>query len=162
MTYTNQQRYQHSRLSAEADRILKSARVCSPGGREVAGDKTFVVTTAWIQANATPAGGYKAEQLKLIGVRYPLISGWMGTAYGRAISIADKQKFEAFHTGYKATKKSKAVMQAPRQVEKDSSSFGQTQATGGVVDCGCTHVQPWEDCIHTDAMSAAAAAEMLA
>lgn len=161
MTYSNQQRYQHSRLSAEADRILKSARISSAGERE-AGDKTFVVTTAWIRANATPAGGYRAEQLKLIGVRYPLLPGWMGTAYGRAISIADKQKFEAFHTGYKATNKSKAVMQAPRQVEKDSGSFGQTQATGAVLGCGCTHVLPWEDCEHTDAMSAAAAAEMLA
>ena len=161
MTYTNQQRYQHSRLSAEADRILKSARISSAGEREVSG-KAFMVTPEWIRANATPAGGYKAEQLKLIGVRYPLLPGWMGTAYGRAISIADKQKFEAFHTGYKATNKSKAVMQAPRQVEKDAGSFGKTKPTGGVFDCGCTHVQPWEDCEHTDAASAAAAAEMLA
>ena len=160
MTYTNQQRYQHSRLSAEADRILKSARISSAGERE-AGDKAFMVTADWIRANATPAGGYKAEQLALIGVRYPLVSGWMGAAYGRGISIADKQKFEAFHTGYKATNKSKAVMQAPRLVEKDSGSFGQTKPTGGIVECGCTHVLPWEDCEHTEATSAAAAAEML-
>lgn len=108
--YIGQQR--RSRLEAEANRILKAGRVCRQDALPVSKEKTFVVTTGWIKANATPAGGYKAEQLKLIGLRYPLVSGWMGAANGRAISEADRLKFESYHHGHGATKKSKAILAA--------------------------------------------------
>jgi hypothetical protein len=70
----------------------------------------FVVTKEWIAANATPAGGYKNEQLRIISVQIPARAGWPARAEGRVITTEQKLKFEAFHEGYKATKKSKTVM----------------------------------------------------
>jgi hypothetical protein len=159
--YIGQQR--SARLEAEANRILKSGMVGRQDALQGSKEKPFVVTTGWIKANATPAGGYKAEQLKLIGVRYPLASGWMGTAYGRAISEADRLKFESYHHGHDATKKSKALLAAGVKVGKDSGEFGRTECQSGyLVDCDCD-VLPWEDCEHSIAASdRQAAAEMTA
>ena len=47
-------------------------------------------------------------------------------------------------------------------VSNEDEIHARTHSQIYVPHCGCTHVQPWEDCEHTDAMSAAAAAEMLA
>lgn len=96
----------------------------------------FRITSEWIRSNATPAGGYKNEQLAAIGLRTPLESGWMRKAEGKLITQADRQKFESFHTGYKPSKKSKAVL-----------DLKTTKPFTPMCDCD---VLPWEDCEHTD------------
>lgn len=123
-------------LSRMADQILKSGRAqhADQGSRKEAGSHR--VTVEWIKQNATPAGGYKAAQVRLIGVNYPLPHGWMQKAEGRIISGEAKRKFESFHEGYKATNKSKAVLAA---VKERSIT---------VAGCNCD-VLPWEDCEHT-------------
>lgn len=150
------------RAALNASLVTKFSSARETGGAAEPEAKTFVVTTGWIKANATPAGGYRAEQLKLIGVRYPLASGWMGTAYGRAITEADRQKFESYHHGHGATNKSKAILAAGIKVGKDSGEFGRTECKSGyLVDCDCD-VLPWEDCEHSLAAASdrQAAAEM--
>ena len=70
----------------------------------------FEVTVDWINQNATPAGGYKNEQLRIIGVPIPPMRGWPRSINGKLITQDQKLKFEAFHHGFKATKKSKSAM----------------------------------------------------
>ena len=143
-------------LEAEANRILKSGMVCvQAGAKHEKKKKTFSVTTEWIKQNATPAGGYKAEQLRLIGIRYPLRAGWMLAAGGLEITKEAREKFESFHHGYKATKKSKSVLASHA---RNTQSFGTT--TSEVEGCGCD-VLPWEDCEHTDRAADNAMREMV-
>lgn len=152
-----QQRPTPSQLTRMANEILRSGRAHIPQARETG---MHLVTVEWIKANATPAGGYKAEQVRLIGLRYPLQHGWMQNAAGRLITMESKRKFEAFHGGYKATKKSHSVMAS--LLPEDSAEPGSPRrAVSGdtyaitrsapVQSCGCTDVLPWEDCEHTDA-----------
>ena len=70
----------------------------------------FYVTVDWINRNSTPAGGYKHAQLRAIGVPIPPMSGWPIKAAGKLITEEQKLKFESFHHGFKATKKSKNAM----------------------------------------------------
>ena len=61
------------------------------------GDKaqTFTVTEPWVRAYATRNGvGWTRAQLKLIGVSWPLTSGWIYAAVGREISVAAARAFE--------------------------------------------------------------------
>lgn len=98
----------------------------------------FRVTEDWISRHPTKNGGYKASQLRLIGVSWPPKHGWKRRASGRLISMEDKEKFESY--GLLAT-----------PVTGNSSS---------VESCGCD-VLPWEDCEHTEAAIQQAMAEML-
>ena len=87
----------------------------------------FKVTDEWITKHATVKGGYKAEQLKLIGVRWPPKKGWKRTASGKHITEEDRIKFESY---------SQTVLPV---VSGDLEP----------APCGC-YVLPWEDCEHTD------------
>lgn len=136
--FTYAQRQTHFQLKKMADHILEHG-IQHPEAADDTGipaSGCFRVTQDWIRANATPAGGYKNEQVRLIGLRYPLKHGWSKQCEGRIITNEAKIKFEAFHAGYKATKKSRVVM-------------GQTCLDDApVARCDCD-VLPWEDCIHT-------------
>ena len=70
----------------------------------------FEVTREWIDANATPAGGYKYLQLRSIGAPAPPVAGWKEKSIGKLITQAQRMKFEAFSLGYKATTKSKQAL----------------------------------------------------
>lgn len=135
--FTLSQRRQHSQLEKMANHILEHG-IQQAHSRPEAGDGMFRVTQDWIRANATPAGGYKNEQVRLLGLRYPLKHGWTKQCEGRMITNEDRLKFESFHAGYKATKKSTAVMaHVVRQTDVST-----------VAHCGCD-VLPWDDCEHT-------------
>lgn len=98
----------------------------------------FRVTEDWITRHPTKNGGYKASQLRLIGVSWPPKHGWKRRASGRLIGMEDKAKFEAYGT-----------MANP-------VTFGQA----AVESCSCD-VPPWDDCEHTEAATQKEMAEML-
>lgn len=98
----------------------------------------FEVTEDWITRNATKKGGYKASQLKLIGVSWPPISGWKRRASGRLITLDAKEIFESYSGGASVT-----------------------VSLVSVEACDCT-TPPWEDCEHTEALAEQAVREMLA
>jgi hypothetical protein len=143
LTYAQQQK--SAELTRMADEILRRGRIVqtppTPDGK-------FRITTAWIKQNATPAGGFKAAQVKLLGERYPLASGWMDRASGRLISQEARRQFEAFHGGYKATGKSKQVMSRQAAANPVSGEVYATTGPSSVSHCGCS-VHAWEDCEHT-------------
>lgn len=100
----------------------------------------FEITEDWIARNPTKAGGYKASQLRLIGVSWPPKHGWKKRASGRLITPEAKAEFESYGNG------SDSVITGPAVF---------------VPLCNCT-TPPWEDCEHTDALAQIAMAEMLA
>lgn len=96
----------------------------------------FTVTDDWITDHPTKKGGYKAAQLRLIGVSWPPKQGWKRRASGKLITLEDKEKFESY--GVKTNR-----------------------VTGKFVPlCNCDAL-PWEDCEHTEALAHAAMLEML-
>lgn len=107
----------------------------------------FIVTPAWINANKTPAGGFKAAQFRLLGIKYPPVSGWMGNCDGLHISEAARREFESYHQGNKATAKSKRAMESGRNIGKDGGLFASVQYPVAT-RCNCKAL-PWEDCQHT-------------
>lgn len=56
----------------------------------------FRITNKWIWDFRTPRGGWKASQLRYIGVPWPPPKGWRQRAIGRLISEEAKAKFESF------------------------------------------------------------------
>jgi len=56
----------------------------------------FTVTEDWITRNCTKRGGYKAMQLRLIGVYWPLKHGWKQRANGKQITLEAKAAFESY------------------------------------------------------------------
>lgn len=128
----------------------------------------FTVTTEWIKANATPAGGYKAAQVKLIGVKYPLPHKWMQKSEGRKITQDARKAFEAFHAGFKATAKSKAAMRQQKDAPAKADDLSLPSSWPTIIQftpeqqtCNC-NVLPWEDCEHTELAAHAAMMEMMA
>lgn len=98
----------------------------------------FRVTEDWITRHPTKNGGYKASQLRLIGVSWPPKHGWKKRASGRLISMDDKDRFESYG------------------VQRSAITHGNSIDTS----CGCD-VLPWEDCEHTEAATQRAMEEML-
>jgi hypothetical protein len=98
----------------------------------------FRVTEDWITRNATRRGGYKAAQLKAIGVSWPPAGGWKRRASGKLITLDAKEVFESYAGGNPVT---------------GPSVF--------VPLCNCT-TPPWEECEHTDALAERAMREMMA
>ena len=100
--------------------------------------KMFTITEDWIARNPTKRGGYKASQLRLIGVSWPPVHGWKRRASGKLITLEAKAAFEAYGEGAESVTVSSAV----------------------VLACNCT-TPPWEDCEHTDALAQRAITDML-
>jgi hypothetical protein len=97
----------------------------------------MVVTKELILAGKTGSGGWKAKQLKIIGVSWPPEKGWMDRAVGRLISNEDADRF----VSYKGTKRKPKQGQLGIFTERTSFTLP---------DCGCK-VAPWLDCEHTEA-----------
>lgn len=57
-------------------------------------EETFVVTAAWIHDNSTPAGAWRARQLRLLGVEWPPAAGWIERVSGMSIAVSSRQQFE--------------------------------------------------------------------
>lgn len=150
----------------EADRILEQDAKTAPrdkqpetyARREAAAtpEGFFRATRDWILAHRTPAGGFKAAQIRAIGVAYPLRGGWIERADGKLLSLKQKALFEKYADGYKATKKSKAVLRgdAPKVGQAESVRrpiiSGESYAITGALAprCEC-NVLPWEHCGHS-------------
>lgn len=151
--YTYGRQHKSAELSRIADSILRAGKVVEQRVEQSTGPHK--VSVEWIKQNATPAGGYKADQVKLLGISYPLAHGWMQSADGKIISNEARRKFESFHEGYKASKKSRAVMESPemrkpRPIQKQAFFVEPCAVvnTPPVAGCNCD-VLPWEDCEHT-------------
>lgn len=70
----------------------------------------FRVTRDWIDAHKTPNGGHCAAQLRMIGLSFPLVTGWKEKAVGMLISFEAQEAFEAGAVSKsQARKKAKAV-----------------------------------------------------
>ena len=74
--------------SVEKDRERKTMQTES--------EKTFMVTRRWIEAHKTKSGGWKARQLKQIGIDWPPVKGWIDEAVGRRITEDERVIFELF------------------------------------------------------------------
>jgi len=85
----------------------------------------FIVTEDWITRNTTKRGGYKAAQLKAIGVSWPPAGGWKQRVSGRLLSPENKRIFESYSGGTSVT-----------------------VSTVVVPTCNCK-VLAWEECEHT-------------
>ena len=59
-------------------------------------DKKFIVTRRWIEAHKTKNGGWKARQLKQLGIGWPPVKGWIDQAVGRQIGEFERVVFESF------------------------------------------------------------------
>lgn len=57
----------------------------------------FVVTSEWIHAHSSRAGGWTAKQLALLGVAWPPQKGWIGTLVGKKIPDDIRTQFERVH-----------------------------------------------------------------
>lgn len=69
----------------------------------------MIVTEQWIDDNRTPAGGWTAEQLRLIDVDWPPRTGWKNRAEGLRLSVAKQMRFEEI--GRLGKKKAKPLIQ---------------------------------------------------
>lgn len=117
-------------LRQAAEIILRSqAAPVQPAAAAPTTSRMFTVTRDWIDANKTPAGSWKAKQLRAIGVAWPPAAGWPERSEGKQITQAARQVFESFA----GDPVSKTTHPAPAQVR---------------AYCDCD-VLPWENCIHT-------------
>jgi len=120
-------------LRQAAEIILRSQT--APAQPELA-TGLFTVTHAWINQFKTPAGAWKAKQLRAIGVPWPPRAGWPERVEGTQITQVNRRLFESF-----------ACEELP------SHGFGPSDTTRPAIpkpNCDCD-VPPWEDCIHTKA-----------
>lgn len=94
--------------------------VCVFGFLFLSGVLMFKVTKEWIDAYKTPNGGYCAAQLKMLGISFPLVSGWKDKAIGRLISFEAKDAFEAGAVSKsQARKKAKSVRSESKKATKN-------------------------------------------
>ncbi len=54
----------------------------------------MIVTIAWLKDSAYKGCGWKREQIKILGERYPLDGNWMARCEGKYLSDEDAKKFE--------------------------------------------------------------------
>lgn len=54
----------------------------------------FVITEYWLKQHRTRNGGWNAQQLSILGVKYPLPAGWLKRLIGSTIGYAVKVEFE--------------------------------------------------------------------
>lgn len=54
----------------------------------------FEVTLVWLNQHCTARGGYRREQLTLIGVEWPPKPGWKGRVIGLRVPDASRARFE--------------------------------------------------------------------
>lgn len=83
-------------------------------------DREFIITKDWLIANSTKRGGYTKAQIKALGLKYPLESGWMCDLIDKKITTRQASDFEAskevfsnnkkFTIRYKKIKQSLAAM----------------------------------------------------
>lgn len=62
---------------------------------EVKEVQMFTVTAEWLNQYKTPRGGYLYQQVRAIGVDWPLVSGWKTRAVGTVITDDQRKVFEA-------------------------------------------------------------------
>lgn len=58
---------------------------------------TWIVTEHWLRKYARPPAGWSAQQIRALGLRYPLRKGWIDKIVGKKVSDAAKARFEALH-----------------------------------------------------------------
>jgi hypothetical protein len=61
--------------------------------REPSAVEMVEVTRELIESGKTGPGGWKKEQVALLGISWPLKKGWIETVIGRRISRRDAEKF---------------------------------------------------------------------
>jgi len=72
--------------------------------RRAVGRWAMVVTDDFIRMGATTRpGGWCAEQLAILGERWPPLKGWRARAVGRVISEQDAARFLALKGGVRAS-----------------------------------------------------------
>jgi hypothetical protein len=59
------------------------------------------ITKEFIEAGMCESGGWSREQLRLIGVSWPLVRGWKDRAVGREISHSDAEIFLALKCAHR-------------------------------------------------------------
>ncbi len=55
----------------------------------------MIITPDWIHKHTTPAGGWNAKQLKILGLRWPARKGWISNISGNVITDQQRIDFES-------------------------------------------------------------------
>jgi len=55
---------------------------------------TYTVTREWLNQHRTPRGGWTAAQLRLLGVPWPPVRGWVATVIGQPLTVETREAFE--------------------------------------------------------------------
>jgi hypothetical protein len=93
-----QQRLTDRTLGARAALAAKAA-VNEPA----TGRRTFLVTDRWLLAHSTTGEtGWNRKQLHVLGVSWPLSSGWKRDLTGTRITDAQRRRFESAKSSLKA------------------------------------------------------------
>ena len=112
------------------------------------------ITEAWIRDHVN-YGAPNRDQVKLLGLTWPLRSGWMQSVEGNHISDEDAAKFEILHGTKKKDRPEKiAAVEEVKQEDFLTSEFKSIMSepvkskfrTTKICDCQFD-VPPWEDCI---------------
>ena len=120
------------------DSLSPRQSLAQPSLDPTKGVAMFRVTEDWITRHPTKNGGYKAAQLRIIGVKWPPKHGWKKRAAGSLITMQQKEMFESF---------SGPLVPVTVSVVQEET-------------CNCD-VPPWEDCEHTEYAAHQAMLEML-
>lgn len=78
-------------------RTVTTGPLPAPKPEPPAGQR-IVLTAQMIEAGRGPSGGFKARQLRLIGVAWPIVAGWPKRAVGTEVSERDYRRFLAYAT----------------------------------------------------------------
>lgn len=85
-------------------------------------DREFIITKDWLIANSTKRGGYTKAQIKAVGLKYPLLSGWMNELIDKKITTRQASDFEdgkeVFSDNKKFTLKYKKVKHSLASMKK--------------------------------------------
>ena len=57
--------------------------------------RTFEVSAGWIHRHRTPAGGWTAKALMVLGVAWPPAPGWVQRVEGKLLTEHERRVFES-------------------------------------------------------------------
>ena len=65
-----------------------------------------IITYEYLQEHRTDAGGWTSKQLKIIGIDWPPVKGWMDGVYGKCLTKEEAKAFEDAKYSHKIRKSS--------------------------------------------------------
>ncbi len=80
----------------------------------------FKITSKWIHAHKSGAGGWNKLQLRCLGVPWPPIHGWVARLEGTEITEEQKTEFETLNGQTSRKRRAVAAGETPSSFERES------------------------------------------